>query len=129
MENRFDAAAKALAAGDGVEAPGVSRREALRKVGAGLAGALLALLGMGSAWGQPGHGGGGGAVGSDPCKQYCSRYSTKAEQNHCAQVCRACPSTTMLCGTDGFNLVCCTTTCCSGICTDLRTDPNNCAAC
>src|SRR5436309_3579332 len=121
MENRFDAAAKALAAGDGVEATGVSRREALRKVGAGLAGALLALLGMGPAWGQHGHGGGGG--GPNPCKQYCNRYSTKAERDHCLQVCQACPSTTKLCGTNGFSLVCCTTTCCGGVCTSLASDP------
>src|SRR5437762_2181269 len=108
MENRFDQLTKTLAGeppGDG--AP-VSRREALRKVGLGLVGALLASLGMGTAWGDPGgHGGGSGGGGNSPCGVYCRRFSTKAEQDHCLRVCRACASPTMLCGTNAFNLVCC----------------------
>src|SRR5205814_7328872 len=78
MENRFDELTKTLAGeppGDG--AP-VSRREALRKVGLGLVGALLASLGMGTAWGDPGgHGGGSGGGGNSPCGVYCRRFSTK----------------------------------------------------
>src|SRR5207248_10924470 len=95
--------------------------------GLGLAGALLASLGMGTAWGQNGKGGGGGA--GNNCKKYCSRYSTKAEQQHCMQVCQACPNTTMLCGTSAFNLVCCSATCCSGVCTSVASDTSNCGAC
>src|SRR5262245_16302053 len=104
MENRFDAVAKALAAGDAEAAAGVSRREALRKVGLGLVGALLASLGLG---------GKALAVGGDSaaCRSYCQRFHGGAERNHCLQVCRSCPSTTMLCGTNGFNLVCCSGTC------------------
>ena len=67
MENRFDEVAKALAAAGAGEAAGVSRRDALRRVGLGLAGALLASLGLGgralAAWG-------GGAA----CRSYCNRF-------------------------------------------------------
>jgi hypothetical protein len=45
MENRFDELAKALAGG-------MSRRDALRRLGGGLVGAVLASLGLGKAWGQ-----------------------------------------------------------------------------
>jgi hypothetical protein len=45
------------------------------------------------------------------------------------QVCQSCFSTTMLCGTTGFDLVCCSYSCCSGVCSYLATDPNNCGAC
>jgi hypothetical protein len=45
MENRFDDLAKAMAGG-------MSRREALRAVGGGLFGAVLASLGL-KAWGAP----------------------------------------------------------------------------
>jgi hypothetical protein len=123
MENRFDAAAKALAAGDAEEATGVSRREALRKVGLGLAGALLASLGMGGAWAK----GGGGT--SAACRTYCQRFRAGAERNRCLQVCQSCPSTLMLCGPDAFNLVCCGGACCGGLCVSLASDPNNCGAC
>jgi Hom_end-associated Hint len=45
MEDRFDKLAKRLA-------EGVSRREVLRQVGGGLAGTLLAAVGVTKAWGQ-----------------------------------------------------------------------------
>jgi hypothetical protein len=45
MGNHFDELAKRMAGG-------MSRREALRRLGGGLAGALLASLGFGRAWGQ-----------------------------------------------------------------------------
>jgi len=44
--HRFDEVAKALARG-------LTRRESLRAVGGGLAGALLAAVGLGKAWGAP----------------------------------------------------------------------------
>jgi hypothetical protein len=45
MEHQFDLLAKALA-------EGVSRREALRRITGGLAGALLASMGLGKSWGS-----------------------------------------------------------------------------
>jgi hypothetical protein len=47
MEHRFDAQAKALA-------DSVSRREALARLGGGVAGLLLATFGSGRAWSQTG---------------------------------------------------------------------------
>jgi hypothetical protein len=46
MKNRFDELAKDLARG-------ISRREALRRLGGGLAGALLLSLGLPKAWANP----------------------------------------------------------------------------
>jgi len=46
MENRFDELTKALSGG-------MPRREALRRIAGGFAGALLASLGIGKAWGAP----------------------------------------------------------------------------
>ena len=45
MENQFDALAKSLAGS-------VSRREALARLGGGVAGLLLAAVGLGKAWGD-----------------------------------------------------------------------------
>lgn len=133
MENRFDHLTKALAGqepGAGVPLP---RREALRQVGLGLVGALLASLGLGGpALAAPGGNGGGKGVGNgnkNACTEYCRRFATKAERDRCLQVCQSCASPTLLCGTNGFDLVCCTGTCCSGVCTSLASDPNNCGAC
>src|SRR5262245_8491588 len=60
MNQAVDELAKALA-------EDVSRREALRRVGSVLAGALLAATGLGSAWGQGRRGGGGGGGGGGGC--------------------------------------------------------------
>jgi hypothetical protein len=46
MEHRFDELAKALALGQ-------TRRQALRRIGGSLSGALLASLGLGKVWGAP----------------------------------------------------------------------------
>src|SRR5437588_4961038 len=101
MVNRFDELTKALAGGEPGEGSRTSRREALRKVGLGLAGALLASLGMGAAWAQ------GGAA----CQQYCQQYPAGPTRDNCLQVCGACPNVTMLCGTTGYDVVCCSATC------------------
>jgi hypothetical protein len=123
MENRFDELTKMLAGDEPEGCASASRRDALRKVGLGLAGALLASLGFGSAW--------AGGGGTSACKQYCQRFPSGSERNHCLQVCQACPSTTRLCGTNGLNLSCCSAgaTCCSGVCTDLTRDSQNCGGC
>jgi hypothetical protein len=130
MENRFDQLTKALAGEEpGARAP-VSRREALRKVGLGLAGALLASLGLGSqALAAPRLKIGLPGGGKNPCQDYCRRFATRAERDRCELVCRSCPSTTLLCGKNGYTLVCCPGTCCGGVCTNLASDPNHCGAC
>lgn len=133
MENHFDHLAKVLVGEESSDRAPVSRREALRKAGLGLMGALLASLGLGgpalAAPGGKGGGRGGGNGGKTACTDYCRRFGTKAERDRCQQVCQACPSTTQLCGTSGYNLVCCSGTCCAGVCTSLASDPNNCGAC
>jgi hypothetical protein len=115
MNSNFDDLSKAMA-------EGVSRREAIWRFGVFLAGTVLACIGLGS------------AAQSDPnaCKTYCSRFPKGPERSHCMQVCNACPSTTLLYGTTGFNLVCCTgpgLAFCNGVCVNRATDPHNCGAC
>src|SRR5262245_49703710 len=101
MDHPFDEFSKSLA-------ESVPRRESLRRLGAVLAGALLGPLALGpgaasagpeskgkrprrplriapqaatKAAGQPG--------GQDRCKTFCNHCS-KAQQNQCLTVCRAC---------------------------------------
>jgi hypothetical protein len=87
--NHFDEMAKALA-------EGLTRRQALRKVGGGLAGALLASLGLGKAWGQA----------DDSCPDYCRRLGLTPGHGNafgkCVSNCARCKGT--LCGADA----CCT---------------------
>ena len=56
MEHRFDALAKAMAAT-------VSRREAITRLGGGLAGAVLASLGLGKSWSDP--------APNSHCEEFC----------------------------------------------------------
>jgi hypothetical protein len=98
----------------------VSRRESLRGIGAVLAGAAFGSLGLRAAW----------AAGPDRCIAFC-RCSNKAQQNQCLSACRACNSnTSRLCGSCG-NYACCAASadCCSGTCTSVNSDPQNCGAC
>jgi hypothetical protein len=120
MEHQFDELAKALAGG-------LSRREALRRLGGGLAVSLLATLGVGKAWGQ------NGAVS---CGSYCSqRLPPGRERGRCAASCDSCQSSGgVVCGTSvGGSVLCCsggpTSTCCNGACVDTTADPNNCGGC
>jgi hypothetical protein len=98
-------------------AASVPRRESLRRMGAVLAGAVLSQFGLGTAW----------AAGRDPCKSFC-RCSNRTQQNQCLAACRACnKETSRLVGSCG-SYVCCSTASCSGVCSDLKSDPN-CGAC
>jgi hypothetical protein len=76
MNERFDELAKALA-------QGVSRREAMRLVAGGLAGALLASLGYKRAW-----------AGSIDCGQFCgARFNARTAKKQfgkCAASCDDC---------------------------------------
>jgi hypothetical protein len=132
VKNRFDELTRALAARESEEPVGVSRREALVRASVGMAGAVLAAFGMEPAWaargGNPGGPGGGGG-GANPCKTYCQRFSNRSERDRCLEVCRSCANTSLLCGTSGYDLTCCTGNCCSGVCTSVASDPANCGAC
>jgi hypothetical protein len=94
----------------------VPRRQSLRLLGAAIAGALFSPLG--TAW----------AAGQDPCKAFCNRCSNKTQQNQCLAACKACNGNTSRLGGYCGGFVCCQTAACSGVCSDLRSDPN-CGAC
>jgi hypothetical protein len=84
MENRFDELAKAVAGG-------ISRREALRRVGGGLIAALLAPLGVGKAWAVPGMGGERGR--GEGCGVSCQRIGLTPGSDpfvDCTEACEAC---------------------------------------
>lgn len=111
MDSFYDEFSKSLAAS-------VPRRESLRRMGAVFAGAVFSQLGLGTAWGAK----------QDPCKTFCARCSNKTQQNQCLAACQACNgNTARLAGSCG-GYVCCSTASCSGVCSDLRSDPN-CGAC
>jgi hypothetical protein len=127
MDNSFDELTRALAGA-------TSRREALRRLGGFVGGALLASVGLDGGWARAGAG--------DPCKAACRRCSPRT-RDQCISVCRACPGTTSLCGPCGA-VVCCSggrvcyngrcvcppgLTDCGGYCADLRNDPYNCGGC
>src|SRR6478672_12166952 len=102
-------------------AESVSRRELLRLMGTFVAGALLAPLGLGTAW----------AARPDRCGAFCRGCSSKAQRTQCLAACRACNgNTSRLCGSCGA-YVCCASSaaCCNGTCTSVNSDPNNCGAC
>jgi len=112
MERLYDEFSMSLAAP-------VPRRESLRRMGAVIAGMVLNPWGLGTVW-----------AGGDPCRAFC-RCSNKAQQNQCLAACRACnKETSRLCGTCG-DYACCATgeRCCSGYCTDLENDFDNCGGC
>ena len=95
----------------------VPRRQSLRLLGAAFVGAIFSPLGMGTAW----------AGRQDPCKSFC-RCSKGTQQNQCLAACRACNGNTGRLGGSCGSYVCCSTASCSGVCSDLASDPN-CGAC
>ncbi len=124
MNHQFDELAKAVAGG-------VSRREALRRLGGGLAAALLASLDQGKAWSQ----------GNSDCAHFCQCLPPGPERGQCVSdaahgtgLCAACEGDcARLCHTPSGASICCaggpTSTCCGGGCTDTTTDANNCGTC
>jgi Stigma-specific protein, Stig1 len=127
MEHQFDELAKALA-------EGMSRREALRRVGGGLAAVLLVSLGWSrEAWGDT------RAV----CKSVCGGLGKYG--NQCMSVCMSCSSASCVTGSPGAKTclqctggkVCSSGSCvcpsgqtdCSGTCVNTATDPSNCGGC
>ncbi len=150
MHHLFDEFSKSLA-------EPVPRRESLRRLGAVLAGAVLAPIGLRTTWAR-------GPV--DPCKAFCGKCP-KRQQSQCLAACKACVGkTSRLCGgcghyacidvaNDYYNCGGCGKVCnqtesnevgvcingqcaylcvsgttrCNGICTPVMFDPDNCGAC
>ena len=102
-------------------AESVSRRESLQRMAAFAAGALLAPLGLGTAW----------AARPDRCGAFCRGCSSKAQRTQCLAACRACNgNTSRLCGSCGAYACCPSgTACCNGACTSVNSDWRNCGAC
>jgi len=110
MSHQWDDFSKSLAEDS------VPRRQSLRLLGTAIAGAVFSPLG--TAWG----------AGPDPCKAFCNWCSTKTQKNQCLAACRACNGDTGRLGGSCGSYACCSTASCSGVCSDLRSDPN-CGAC
>jgi hypothetical protein len=120
MEHPFDELSKALAGA-------MSRREALRRLGAGLVGAFLASLGLGGA----------GVQAAPPCPSGQIRCNdvcvdTKTDTQNCGHCGVVCPTGMQCingkCGQGGGPCQAGQTRC-KGRCVDLRSDVNNCGAC
>jgi hypothetical protein len=114
MSHQFDELAKALA-------QGVPRREALRRIGTGLVGALLASVGLGEAWGQSGNN----------CTNLCRQIPPGPNRGRCLRNCQECGGdVTRVCRTAFGNTICCPPhyICCDGVCVD-KTAPENCGGC
>jgi hypothetical protein len=114
MEHLFDEFSKSLA-------ESVPRRESLRRLGAVLAGVVLAPLSVSTTWAR-------GPV--DPCKAFCDKCP-KQKRSQCLAACQACSgNTSRLCGGCG-NYTCCASgsACCGGYCADLDNDESNCGGC
>ena len=109
MESIYDEFSKSLAAS-------VPRRQSLRLLGAAIAGAVFSP--WGTAW----------AARPDPCKSFCNRCANTTQRDQCLAACQACHGDTARLGGYCGGFVCCQTAACSGVCSDLRSDPN-CGAC
>lgn len=108
-------------------AQGLSRREALRRLGVGLGTAALAATGVIPAWAaKPGGSGGGPGcpAGQVKCKGKC--VNTQTDAGNCGACGTVCPA-----GQTCSNGHCCPAgqTYCGGACMNLSADVNNCGAC
>src|ERR1043166_4546073 len=119
MEDRFDALAKSVAGG-------LSRRDALRRLGGGLAAMLLSAVGLNTAWGTP---------PSRPakCSDYCNTLP-RPQRSNCNNACKQCGGNTQnVCASlNSDKVTCCDpgACCINGLCTptDLTTSNDNCGA-
>jgi hypothetical protein len=139
MENRFDTLAKSLA-------ESVSRRQALSRLGGGVAGMLLAAAGLDRAWGKDN--GCGSRCQAATGFQANSPPKITAAYKACVSDCDACKNAgrnpcfatggTVACCSSGQNCstatncaACCSSgqSCCNNVCVNLNTDTNNCGTC
>lgn len=107
MENQFDELTKALAGG-------LTRREALTRIAGGFAGALLASMGLGKAWGQSPN-----AAPNAYCEKFC-RYECEISPGggnafgQCVSSCENCLNSGNFptgCPAEGSTAVVCSGTC------------------
>src|SRR4029078_1786710 len=113
MTHHWDEFSKSLADNS------LPRRQTMRWLGGALAGAVLNPLRLDEAW---------AGKTQDPCQAFCNRCSNKTQQNQCLAACRSCNGNTSRLGGACGNYTCCSTAACSGVCSDLRSNPN-CGAC
>jgi hypothetical protein len=101
MNHYFDDLARTLASG-------LSRRQAMWRIGGILAGTALGALGVGSRARADTHA---------KCKAFCEQCKG-AERHHCEKTCLACSSTSQMCGSCSTGFTCCSAgeTCVSGTC-------------
>jgi hypothetical protein len=127
QEGAFDRLARSLA-------EEVPRREALRRLGGGLAAALLASLGLRAGWSQ---GTGAGSGCGNVCNAAFSpdKPATRAKNAKCKASCEACDASGgVRCGigADG-RMGCCSggssSTCCGAACVDTQTSASHCGSC
>jgi hypothetical protein len=112
-------------------ARGLSRREALRRLGGGFAGALLASLGLGAAWAKPGNGSGGSTF--QKCSDYCSTLP-RPQRANCNNACKQCGGhyENVCASLNSTKVTCCDpgACCINGQCTPTDLTGNeNCGAC
>jgi hypothetical protein len=129
MEDRFDQLAKSVAGS-------ISRREALRSLGGGLAALLLSTAGLAPAWAARGGNGKGGSSSGGDCTAWCkARFAPGAAQVQCKRVCEECGGNTSRLCTAGPNqgVLCCEEgEGCYGtalgvpVCANLSSDEQNC---
>src|SRR4051812_134223 len=89
-------------------AVGLSRREALRRLGGGLAGTLLSFLGLGKAWGD-----GNPSRGNDDCAHFCQQLPPGPLRGKCVSDAVEGTGLCYECGPRGNNAGICGTTCCA----------------
>jgi hypothetical protein len=110
MDHLFDEFSKSLS-------QSVPRRESLRRLAAVMAGAVLSPMGLETAF--------AGKV--DPCKAFCKCRNAK-QQNQCLDACKKCSGNTSRLGGACGSYTCCAIASCTGVCSNLKSDPN-CGAC
>src|SRR5271157_3642817 len=108
MFNAFDEFAKALA-------QGLSRRQALYRLGGLFSASCMGWLGIGNKLNadEP-------ESHDEECREYCHHhFHNHDDRKTCLNVCGSCKHISNLCGHSAKDLVCCQGTCCDGKCTNL----------
>jgi hypothetical protein len=102
MERKFERIAKLLGSG-------LSRRQALGRLGASLGASVVGVLGIGSR---------ASAATVAECNTYCRQFTAASAFLACRSTCLRCPSTSQLCGTTGQSTTCCNSgsSCVNGTC-------------
>ena len=121
--NLLDEAAKTAASG-------ISRREVLRRLGIGLAGTMLASVGLqeSARAGRPGSSTSAGCpAGYTKCKSKC--VSLSSDPSNCGACGHGCSASTPYCVSGACSPCPSGTSLCNGVCANLTDDTSNCGAC